>query len=104
MRGVTSYAMVMCACSPECVELLDPPSGSVPGDKVVCEGYSGTPDEQLNPKRKVRLLMFPKIIIESEFCQSLSSSVGLTLFCFFMLLTFINFVLLLTFVCFSPDI
>ena len=73
MRGVTSYAMVMCACSPECVELLDPPSGSVPGDKVVCEGYSGTPDEQLNPKRKVRLLMFPKIIIESEFCQSLLS-------------------------------
>ncbi|XP_028394750.1 aminoacyl tRNA synthase complex-interacting multifunctional protein 1-like [Dendronephthya gigantea] len=53
MRGVFSQAMVMCASSPELVEILDPPSGSVPGDKVVCEGYPGTPDEQLNPKKKI---------------------------------------------------
>lgn len=57
MRGVFSEAMVMCASSPDCVEILDPPSGSVPGDKVVCEGYPGTPDAQLNPKKKVQLLM-----------------------------------------------
>lgn len=54
MRGILSHAMVMCASSPELCELLDPPSTSVPGDKVICEGYSGTPDEQLNPKKKVR--------------------------------------------------
>ena len=54
MRGIFSQAMVMCASSPELVEILDPPPGSVPGDKVICEGYPGTPDEQLNPKKKVR--------------------------------------------------
>ena len=56
MRGVISQAMVMCASSPECVEILDPPPGSVPGDKVVCEGYPGTPDEQLSQKKKVSKL------------------------------------------------
>ena len=57
MRGVLSQAMVMCASSPEIVEILDPPPGSVPGDKVVCEGYPGTPDAQLSAKKK----MFEKI-------------------------------------------
>ena len=53
MRGIFSQAMVMCASSPELAEILDPPPGAVPGDKIICEGYPGTPDEQLNPKRKV---------------------------------------------------
>ena len=41
MRGVPSEAMVMCASTPEKVEILDPPPGSVPGDRVSCEGYTG---------------------------------------------------------------
>ena len=41
MRGVPSEAMVMCASTPEKVEILDPPPGSVPGDRVICEGYTG---------------------------------------------------------------
>ena len=41
MRGVSSEAMVMCASSPENVEILDPPTGCVVGERVVCPGYDG---------------------------------------------------------------
>ncbi|CAJ1052389.1 aminoacyl tRNA synthase complex-interacting multifunctional protein 1-like [Xyrichtys novacula] len=53
MRGVVSQAMVMCASSPEKVEILDPPSGSVPGDRITFQGFPGEPDKELNPKKKV---------------------------------------------------
>jgi len=55
MRGIKSHAMVLCACNAEHdkVELLVPPEGSKPGDKVYFEGYEGEPDAQLNPKKKV---------------------------------------------------
>ena len=43
MRGVVSQAMVMCASSPDKVEILDPPSGSVPGDRLTFQGFPGTP-------------------------------------------------------------
>ena len=41
MRGVLSEAMVMCASTPNKIEILDPPPGSVPGDRIVFEGYPG---------------------------------------------------------------
>ncbi|MGH0181388.1 UNVERIFIED_CONTAM: hypothetical protein FKN15_028258 [Acipenser sinensis] len=53
MRGVVSQAMVMCASAPDKVEILDPPSGAVPGDRVTFEGFPGEPDKELNPKKKV---------------------------------------------------
>ncbi|KAL1023801.1 hypothetical protein UPYG_G00046350 [Umbra pygmaea] len=53
MRGVLSQAMVMCASSPEKVEILDPPGGAVPGDRVTFQGFPGEPDKELNPKKKV---------------------------------------------------
>lgn len=53
MRGVVSQAMVMCASSPDKVEILDPPSGAVPGDRVTFQGFPGDPDKELNPKKKV---------------------------------------------------
>uniref|UniRef100_A0A3Q2XFD5 Aminoacyl tRNA synthetase complex interacting multifunctional protein 1a n=1 Tax=Hippocampus comes TaxID=109280 RepID=A0A3Q2XFD5_HIPCM len=53
MRGVTSQAMVMCASSPDLVEILDPPNGAVPGERVTFQGFSGEPDKELNPKKKV---------------------------------------------------
>ncbi|XP_017495097.1 PREDICTED: tRNA-aminoacylation cofactor arc1-like, partial [Rhagoletis zephyria] len=53
MRGVLSEAMVMCASSPEKVEILLPPEGAVPGDRVTFEKYPGDPDSQLNPKKKI---------------------------------------------------
>ncbi|KAG8237210.1 hypothetical protein J437_LFUL016047 [Ladona fulva] len=56
MRGVESNGMVLCASveEPKAVEPLIPPPGSQPGEKVVVEGYeSGSPDEVLNPKKKI---------------------------------------------------
>ena len=53
MRGIVSQAMVMCAYSDNTYEVLDPPPSSVPGDRIVFEKYPGTPDGQLNPKKKV---------------------------------------------------
>uniref|UniRef100_A0A8C1EQH1 Aminoacyl tRNA synthetase complex interacting multifunctional protein 1a n=1 Tax=Cyprinus carpio carpio TaxID=630221 RepID=A0A8C1EQH1_CYPCA len=53
MRGVLSQAMVMCASSPEKVEILDPPSGAMAGDRVTFQGFPGESDKELNPKKKV---------------------------------------------------
>jgi len=66
MRGIMSHAMVMCASTPEKVEILDPPSGSKPGDKVTVEGFSGTPDPQLNPKKKVFEAIQPDFLVSPE--------------------------------------
>lgn len=41
MRGILSEGMVMCASTPEKVEIIDPPAGAVPGDRIVCPGYEG---------------------------------------------------------------
>jgi len=56
MRGVESKGMVLCASvdDPKQVEALIPPEGAVPGERVYVENYeSGTPDDVLNPKKKV---------------------------------------------------
>ena len=53
MRGVKSCAMVLCASDSEKVEFVNPPAGSKPGDKIFFEGFNGTPEKQLNPKKKV---------------------------------------------------
>jgi len=53
MRGVTSEAMVMCASTPEKVEILSPPSTAAPGDLVHCDGFTRNPEAQLNPKKKI---------------------------------------------------
>jgi len=53
MRGVLSQAMVMCASTPEKVEVLTPPENSVPGDLVEFPGYPRVPDSVLNPKKKI---------------------------------------------------
>ncbi|POY71774.1 hypothetical protein BMF94_5135 [Rhodotorula taiwanensis] len=58
MRGVKSFAMVLCATSPDGkdagVEFVDPPAGSQPGDRVYFEGFSEkTALELLNPKKKI---------------------------------------------------
>ncbi|EMP40781.1 Aminoacyl tRNA synthase complex-interacting multifunctional protein 1, partial [Chelonia mydas] len=53
MRGVVSQAMVMCASSPEKVEILAPPSGAVPGERITFEGFPGEPEKELNPKKKI---------------------------------------------------
>ena len=42
MRGIVSEAMVMCASTPDKVEILAPPEGAVPGDLVTVTGYEGS--------------------------------------------------------------
>lgn len=66
MRGVTSEAMVMCGSSPEKVEIIDPPPGSVPGDRVTFKGYPGVPDAQLNPKKKIFEQVQPELRVSEE--------------------------------------
>lgn len=43
MRGILSEAMVMCAftTNPETSQFIDPPPGSVIGEKITFEGYEG---------------------------------------------------------------
>jgi len=55
MRGVKSYAMVLCASDPNGkVELCVPPSNCKAGDRAEFEGFEGkSPEEVLNPKKKI---------------------------------------------------
>ena len=58
MRGVKSFAMVLCATHPEGkeagIEIVNPPEGSKPGDRVFFEGFEDKqPLSQLNPKKKI---------------------------------------------------
>uniref|UniRef100_A0A1A7Y291 Aminoacyl tRNA synthetase complex-interacting multifunctional protein 1 n=1 Tax=Iconisemion striatum TaxID=60296 RepID=A0A1A7Y291_9TELE len=66
MRGVVSQAMVMCASSPDKVEILDPPGGSVPGDRVSVQGFPGEPDKELNPKKKVWEQVQPELRTDGQ--------------------------------------
>lgn len=61
MRGILSEAMVMCASTPDKVELLRPPADVKPGDRVVFDKYPGEPDAQLNPKKKIWEQVAPDI-------------------------------------------
>jgi len=63
MRGIMSEAMVMCASTPEKVEILSPPAGSKPGDPVLVEGYTRNPDAQLNPKKKIFEACAPDLMV-----------------------------------------
>jgi len=60
MRGVKSFAMVLCATSKDGkdagIELIQPPPNSKPGDRIYFEGSEfadATPIAQLNPKKKI---------------------------------------------------
>ncbi|KAG8771797.1 G4 quadruplex nucleic acid binding protein [Ceratobasidium sp. 428] len=60
MRGVKSFAMVLCAThkdgKDQGIEIVNPPEGAKPGDRVYFEGerFAGhQPLSQLNPKKKI---------------------------------------------------
>ncbi|XP_059197420.1 aminoacyl tRNA synthase complex-interacting multifunctional protein 1a [Centropristis striata] len=74
MRGVVSQAMVMCASSPDKVEILDPPSGSVPGDRLTFQGFPGEPDKELNPKKKVWEQIQPDLRTDGQFVATYKGS------------------------------
>ncbi|KAG7466711.1 aminoacyl tRNA synthase complex-interacting multifunctional protein 1 [Solea senegalensis] len=56
VRGVLSQAMVMCATSPDKVEILDPPGGAEPGDRVTFLGFLAEPEKELFDKKKEQVL------------------------------------------------
>ncbi|KAI0720467.1 hypothetical protein C8T65DRAFT_633102 [Cerioporus squamosus] len=58
MRGVKSFAMVLCATHKDGkdagIELVQPPAGSKVGDRIYFEGFEDSqPLSQLNPKKKI---------------------------------------------------
>lgn len=69
MRGIKSCAMVLCASNEETgkVEFVNPPEGSKPGDKIFFEGYDGTPEKQLNPKKKIWETVQPHFTTTEDF-------------------------------------
>ncbi|CAF4456097.1 unnamed protein product, partial [Rotaria magnacalcarata] len=57
MRGIMSEGMVMCASTPDKVELLQPPSDCKPGDRIECEGYDcSAPDAQIKKELSDQIL------------------------------------------------
>ena len=66
MRGIMSEAMVMCASTPEKVEILSPPPGCKPEDPVQVEGYTRNPDAQLNPKKKIFETCAPDLKVNGD--------------------------------------
>jgi len=68
LKGVLSEAMVLAASNSEHnqVELLTPPNGCVPGERVSFEGFTGEPEEQLNPKKKVWETVQPEFSTTDE--------------------------------------
>lgn len=58
--------MVMCASSPEKVEILAPPNGSVPGDRITFDAFPGEPDKELNPKKKIWEQIQPDLHTNAE--------------------------------------
>merc|ERR1712193_188645 len=61
MRGIMSEAMVMCASTPDKVEVLSPPAGAVPGDIVSVPGFEGAPDEIIKPSNKKAVSIFEQV-------------------------------------------
>ncbi|XP_023126446.2 uncharacterized protein LOC111568838 isoform X2 [Amphiprion ocellaris] len=65
-RGMMNQAVIMCASSPEKMEILDPPSGAEPGDRVTIQGFPGEPDRELNPKKRVWEEVQPDLRTDSQ--------------------------------------
>ena len=66
MRGILSEGMVLCASTPEKVELLTPPADAKPGDVVICKDYPGQADEMLNPKKKIWEQIAPDLAVDGQ--------------------------------------
>lgn len=66
MRGIESRAMVMCASSPEKVEIMEVDSSAKPGTPITCPPYEHRPDAQLNPKKKIWETVAEDLIVSPE--------------------------------------
>ena len=51
------FSVVMCASTADKVELLEPPSGSKPGDRIECDDYNcSAPDAQVKKELSDQIL------------------------------------------------
>nr|CRZ24874.1 BMA-MARS-1 [Brugia malayi] len=66
MRGIESQGMVLCASTPEKVELIEFDESCIPGQPVTCEGYKRRPDPVLNPKKKIWEGVAPDLKVNFE--------------------------------------
>lgn len=67
LKGVVSQARLLCCCiSDDCVELLVPPTGSTPGDRITFLNYPGEPDKELQSKEKVWELLQPDLQVDGR--------------------------------------
>lgn len=66
MRGIMSEAMVMCASSPEKVEIMEVDPSAKPGDKITCGSFVHRPVPQINSKNKVWELLAPDFMVAAD--------------------------------------
>ncbi|XP_029932267.1 aminoacyl tRNA synthase complex-interacting multifunctional protein 1 [Myripristis murdjan] len=65
VRGVVSQARLLCCSAPDTqIELLAPPSGSAPGDRVTFLSYPGEPDKELQAKERVWERLLPDLQVD----------------------------------------
>ncbi|XP_033507723.1 aminoacyl tRNA synthase complex-interacting multifunctional protein 1 [Epinephelus lanceolatus] len=67
LRGVVSQARLLCcSTSDDHTELLTPPTGSTPGDRVTFLNFPGDPDRELQSKQRVWELLQPDLQVDSK--------------------------------------
>ncbi|XP_074555141.1 aminoacyl tRNA synthase complex-interacting multifunctional protein 1 [Halichoeres trimaculatus] len=67
VRGVAAHARLLCcASSDDHSELLTPPTGSIPGDRVTFLNYPGDPDKELQSKQRVWELLQPDLQVDGR--------------------------------------
>ncbi|XP_059210253.1 aminoacyl tRNA synthase complex-interacting multifunctional protein 1-like [Centropristis striata] len=67
VRGVVSQARLLCcSASNSCSQLLTPPTGSIPGDRVTFLNYPGEPDRELQANQKLWELLQPDLQVDSK--------------------------------------
>ncbi|TNM93925.1 hypothetical protein fugu_002101 [Takifugu bimaculatus] len=66
-RGVASQARILrCWSSDDVTELLVPPTGSSPGDRVTFLNYPGEPDKELQSKQRIWEVLQPDMQVDGR--------------------------------------
>jgi len=74
LKGTLSEAMVMCGNKDGVVEIIDPPAGCQPGDRLSVPGFPGEPDAQLNPKKNIWEQVMPDLRLNNDGVATYKSS------------------------------